>query len=445
MSVMPRATDIATLVRRLGSRRDATVDAARARLCAKGTRAVDALIAALEGGSTRVLAHAMPILSLLRDPRGREPLTAMLLDRDARVREIAARCLARYPSPSVAAALERLTRRDRNPEVRVAAVRSLLEQYAAGQERAIAPVLTLLCDPSEDARARMAAMSLVPMLRSVHRRGVLKRLRQDPNATVARRALEIEATGERRTVRDESAMRGLVRSLASEDYAVWNDAVHRLVASGPHAVEPLVAEMQRRAHDPEYCARAGMALVALGPARARSLVEALGRVEEPVPLQVLVEVVGALGEKALIYRLKDLIERIATGVRTHARVNGFDPLQRVRARAHLELARVGSRVAIDDLRSILADPDLRMETEIPSALELIGTRDELADLLRAWSREDRFMRERIASAVRAIARRERIRRSNAIFRSLAGGSRRAFESIFPPRRSRGRADGPARH
>ena len=63
---------------------------------------------------------------------------------------------------------------------------------------------------------------------------------------------------------------------------------------------------------------------------------------------VLVEVVGALGDKSLIYRLKDVIERIA--VLPAAKPNGFDPTQRVRAKAHLELARVGSRVAVRDLR-----------------------------------------------------------------------------------------------
>ena len=67
-----------------------------------------------------------------------------------------------------------------------------------------------------------------------------------------------------------------------------------------------------RAHDPEYCTRAGMALKAMGPRRGRDLADALDRIDRPVPLQVLVDVVGALGVKSLIYRLKDLIDRLET-------------------------------------------------------------------------------------------------------------------------------------
>src|SRR5512137_1699186 len=127
MTSMPRATEIPELVRRLGSRRDSVVDSAKARLSLQGPRAVDALIDALEADNPRIRAHAMPLLALIQDPRGREPLTAMLLDREPRIREIAARSLGRYPSSAAVSALERLARKERQPEVRVAAVQALLE------------------------------------------------------------------------------------------------------------------------------------------------------------------------------------------------------------------------------------------------------------------------------------------------------------------------------
>src|SRR5512137_2742248 len=106
MTSMPRATEIPELVRRLGSRRDSVVDSAKARLSLQGPRAVDALIDALEADNLRIRAHAMPLLALIQDPRGREPLVAMLLDRDARMREIAARCLGRFPARDSIAGLE---------------------------------------------------------------------------------------------------------------------------------------------------------------------------------------------------------------------------------------------------------------------------------------------------------------------------------------------------
>jgi HEAT repeat protein len=106
---------------------------------------------------------------------------------------------------------------------------------------------------------------------------------------------------------------------------------------------------------------------------------------------------------------------------------------RVRAKAHLELARVGSRVAVSDLQTILRDAGRRLDIEVLIAAERIGTRSEIPDLLRAYAREDRFMRERLAKTLRAIMKRERIRRHNAMFRSLTGEQHRAMEAIFSER------------
>jgi len=179
-----------------------------------------------------------------------------------------------------------------------------------------------------------------------------------------------------------------------------------------------------------------MVLKGLGPRRGRCLAEALDRVEEPLPLQVLVEVVGALGDKALIYRLKNLIDRIAENRAAPAARDGFDPMQRVRAKAHLELARVGSRLAIADLREALSGQERRLEPEMVDAVERIGKRDEIPDLLRAYLREDQFLKDRVEVAVRAIMKRERIRRNNRMFHSLSPRQLSALESILPPVRAR---------
>ncbi len=424
------SAEIPTLVRRLGSRNPTHVDTARARLAIVGARAVEALVETLEEDNHRIRGHAMQLLALIRDPRGREPLMAMLLDRDARMREIAARCLARFPSPDAAASLERLLKRERHGDVRLAAVQSILEQYQAGQDAAVRAVVEVLLDSSEDQRLRAAALALVPLLRGSERRGILRRLKQDPSEELRRRATELEEAGETQPSRGGRTIQALLETLAADDYAAWNEAVHRLAALGLPVVSPLLEEMQRRAHDPEYCTRAGMALKALGPRRVRVLAEALDRIREPLPLQVLVEVIGALGEKSLIYRLKDLIDRLALEDRATSESNGFDPLQRVRAKAHLELARVGSRVAIEDLRRALIDPDHRLELEMLAAVGMIGKREEIPDLLRAYAREDRFVRERIGGAVRAIMRRERIRRNSAMFQGLGAEQRRGLEAVL---------------
>ena len=429
MTLRPRATEVPELVRRLGSRRPKQVDRARARLSIIGSHSVAALVEALEGDNNRVRSHAMPLLALIQDQRGREPLVAMLLDRDPRMREIAARCLARFSSIDAVGALERLLKREKIRDVRVSAVHGLLELYEAGQDAAIRRILEILLDPKEDTKLRIASMALLPLLRPAARRGLLRRLRQDAVEDIARRSAEIAEEDEAPAPRDRSRIELLLRELAARDYAVWNDALHRLASAGPAALDALVNEMRKRAGDPEYCTRAGMALRALGPRRVRGLAEALDTVDEPLPLQVLVEVAGTIGEKSLIYRLKGVIERVAPRPDTPGS-SRFDTMQRVRAKAHLELARIGSRVAIQDLQTILADSERRLPLEALGAVELIGKKDEIPLLLRAYLREDPFTRGRIAGVVRTILKRERIRRNSVALRSLPAELRRAFESII---------------
>ncbi len=188
-----------------------------------------------------------------------------------------------------------------------------------------------MLDASEESSVRLAAFALLPALKSAARRSLLNKLKQDDQTEIRDRA-ELVANGGARELGEAVDIRELLDDLACEDYACWNTAVHRIGARGADAVHPLIAEMQSRAHDPEYCTRAGMALKALGRRRCRAIGDALDEVQEPLPLQVMVDVIGSLGEKHLIYRLKELIQRIAEPVEG-VHVNGFDPLQRVRARA----------------------------------------------------------------------------------------------------------------
>jgi len=387
------------------------------------------MIEALEGTNNRVRARVMPLLAAIQDPCGREPLIAMLLDRNARMRQIAARCLARFPSPDAVAALERALEKEKRKDVRIAAVHALVEQYSGGQDGAIRRVLDALMDQDEHPAVRLASFSLLRVLRLNQRRGILRRLGDDPNEAVREQALRVAEDPAPTTEPSPREMHGWLERLGDDDYAVWNEAVQRLGACGSDIIEPLVDTMRDRAEDPEYCTRAGIVLKSLGPRRGRALGKALERVCEPLPLQTLIEVIGALGEKSLIYRLKDLIDRLAEqpGAET-----GFDPCLRVRAKAHLELARIGSRVAIADLRESLNRDDTRVDFDLVSAVSRIGKRDELALLLRAWAREDPFTRRRIADAVRAIMKRERIRRNARILQTLQPTELATLLTIVPP-------------
>jgi len=427
----PTANEIPQLIRRLGSPDPSRVDAARARLAILGARAVEHLIEALEGSDRRIRERVMPLLALISDPRGRGPLIATLLDGDPRIREAAADSLARFPAPVAVAALERILRREPVEAVRVAAVRALVEQCAAGRDDAVRRPLELLLDPAEAPTIRSAAFALVRTLPAAQRRGILARLAEDPSAEIRRLAHGFEA--ELREAAEPVAGRilALVQDLASVDYATWNAAVRRLGRAGSAIVAPLVAEMSRRPSDAEFATRAGMALKALGRRHARPIADALDEVADPVALHVLVDVIGAVGEPSLVYRIKDLLDRLA-GMTVPTDFDGAaDAFRRVRARAHLELARIGSRVAIQDLREALADPTRGIELELLGAVEIVGKREEIPVLLGTYGREDPFGRARIADVVRSIMKRERIRRDDRTFQTLGTADRESLGRILP--------------
>lgn len=401
------------------------------------------MIEALEGTNNRIRSRVMPLLAAIQDPRGREPLIAMLLDRNARMRLIATRCLARFPSADVVVALERSLEKEKRKDLRIAAVHSLVELYSAGRDGAIRRTLDLLFAPDEPCELRLAAFSLLRALPVRQRRSIVRRLSRDASELVRNAAIEFDRDTARRVEPTHAEIAGWLERLGDDDYAVWNESIQRLSACGREVIRPLVEAMQVNAEDPEYCTRAGIVLKALGPRRGRPLGPLLETVHEPLPLQTLIEVIGALGEKSLIYRLKDLIDRLAA---QPIERTGFDPCLRVRARAHVELARIGSRVAIADLREALNSTDGRTDLDMLIAVSRIGKRDELALLLRAWLREDAFTRRHIAEAVRAIMKRERIRRNARILLTLRPEERQALTQILPapqPRAARGLRSRPA--
>ncbi len=426
MTRRKRANEIQELIGRLGSSKQVEIDSAKARLSVLGARAVEGLIDALGSDDNRLRGHAVQLLAMIGDPRGRGPLTTLLRDESLQIRERAAHGLGRFPSMETVTSLRRLLRTETRVDVRVASVQALIELYEAGQEEALREVLEILFDLEEPADIRLAACSILSRLRASVRKGILEKLENDPveKVSVFDRRLQ---NGDTEKSRDEPSMEDLLTDLANSDYSTWNEALYRLSRKGIAAVNPLIEEMSRRSDDPEYCTRVGMVLRALGPRRGRPIGEALGWVDEPLPLLTLVEAIGSLKVNALTYRLKDLLERdvLLPGPAPRSQL-----IHRVRAKAHLELARIGSRVAIQELREDLRRKDHRVEPEILVALEMIGQKDELLDLIRIYGREDTFIRQRIATAVQKILRREKIRPSHAIIRGLSPTHRKSLDTIL---------------
>jgi HEAT repeat protein len=192
MMLAAAATEVERAVAELGSSRRERVDAARLHLCMLGGRAIGALTEVLEGPAhARVKVRVIPLLALIQDPRGRPPLIAMLLDRRPRLREVAARALGRFPRPDALAGLTRLLEREPRAAVREAAVQALVEQYRAGHEEALGPVLDLLAGRARASRARRAAVAVVPLLAVAQRRTLARRLSEDLDPVVRARAAQL--------------------------------------------------------------------------------------------------------------------------------------------------------------------------------------------------------------------------------------------------------------
>jgi len=183
---------IRELIRNLTSADRARVQAARARLTILSGRAVEALIDTLEGGNNRLKLQVMPLLALIRDSRALHPLLALLMDRDPKIRETAARALARFPSREAICGLERVVKEEPGVEVRVAAVQSLATIFDEGHEDSLREVLSVLFDTEESQKVRLTSFAVVPLLRSRERRAVLRRLRNDPDREVAAKARDFE-------------------------------------------------------------------------------------------------------------------------------------------------------------------------------------------------------------------------------------------------------------
>lgn len=435
MPLRSSAFSIRDLIRNLTSSDRSKVQSSRARLTILGGRVVEPLIGTLEGGNDRLKLMTMPILALIRDRRSREPLIAMLRDRDPKIREVACRSLSQFPCRDVIVCLERVVKDELRADVRVAALQSLIAMFDEGHDEALREPLSILFDADESRRVRLTALGALPFLSLRERRGVLKKLRADPDEEIASRALGIEEETGRTEPEDPEAPARMTQDLASSNHQKWNEALHRLIAMGSQALPILITAMRARHRDPEFASRASMVLKGLGPRRLRAVADHLDSVLEPLPLEVLVDVVASLDDRPLTYRLKNVIESLDARA---ASVNGFagpDPYARVRGKAHLALARLGSRVAIADIKKTLSDPARRVDGDLLTALARVGTRDELPDLLRAYRREDHWIRGRIRDVFWQIVTREKIRRGGAPFQTLAHQDRDALRSILEERGS----------
>lgn len=430
MRSFKKENEINRLIRKLGSRKKNEVDSAKARLIIIGTRAVEHLIDSLDGENNNSKIHAMSILSLIRDLRAKNPLMAMLLDRNPKIRLAAAQSLSKFPTDEVISSIKKLISKEKTLATKIAAIHSLVQMIRNGFDSAISPVLEILFNRHEPPEVRVAAFSMLPFLKTVERKAMLKKLKMDPESKVATKAHEIEKIPPGQDGMDAEEIKRSVEKLASADYEELNEAVQHLISSEKKCIDPLVKEMIRRGNDAEFCSRASMVLKGLVPHHLKSLISHLETINEPLPLRILVDVIGSLEDKSLLYRLKGLIDRINSSPELLKNTGGTNSYKRIKARAHLQLSKAGSRMAIDDLKANLIDQNGRIDLDLLASLEFIGKKEELPYLVRAFAMEDDWTKKKIKEVFNKIMKRERIRRNNKIFKTMARESQTSLQQLF---------------
>ncbi len=429
--LMTFSDEISRLVELLGSGDAAQDEQALALLALHGRKPVEALLAGAASTDPRKRAAVLTALGRVGDPRGRRSITLALADRSPTVRAAAATALSAHPTEESVTRLRGMLERETDVEVRLRAVATLVDMFNSGTVEALDPLLALLHHGGEDRHVRLEALKVLASLPPSEARAIAAGLLSDLDTRLAQAALRFtgpprEGTG--------LGTREALAELDSPDYFTYRRAATLLASMGETAIPTLVASLRARAADAASCARVGSVLREVARGRERTVARYLDEVDDVVPLGLMVDILGESRDRTALYHLKGVIDRLESE-RAATANEASQGLARdmIIAKAHYYLARAGSRVAFDSLKEILADVArgrARLLGEILMAVQEIGGREELLDLVALYGREDGWMKDRIREAFRRLMRKARISSEDPIFGRLDEGRRAVVAEIL---------------
>ncbi len=406
MPIVPsRAGRIRALVEQLASDRRAERDSAVARLTLLGLRVVEPLRASLVGASARTRLAALEVLERIEDPRALPALLSLTGDPDRAVALRAIEAVGRRPDPRSLSTLTGIlgsgsTRR------RGAAARALARQHEAGLDEALDPLVDAVVDEKAETRLRLVLIDVLlqiePPLPRATLRPLGRRLASSRAPAIAARAAEIEGVGARRTLTSGTPA----------------DLVGRL--------EKGVSKDEAR----EVAARLGQAETI----PLERLHQALERAVVPRAIGALAVVVGSVGGPPSIPVLSRALARITETPGPGG--SGAGGLE-ARAALHSALAALDSRVALHDLRELVATRPEGVMSSLLDAAARVGDASLVPALARVAS-EDPALRPPCAAAYAAIARREKLRRTSPSLGKVRAEHRPALEAFLEAMRRRRR-------
>jgi HEAT repeat protein len=370
------------LLERLSSTAAAERESAVARLTLLGPRTLSHLPGFLARASHAGRLGALEVLERLGEGTGLGAILALTRDRHEDVARRAIEMAAAFPEPRTAAALTAVLASG-SPGLRQAAARSLSRLHGLGLVEAVEPLLKVLFDGAEDESLRMEALEA---LSAIERRTLvpaLKRLTGDRSPAVVRAAQALASR--------------LGRAGAPPKEGTTVAPLETLVARLTSARTP--------------------------SAEVPSLVAALVKRRSPA--------------------LVPLLRRHLDEVGANAASTGAEAVARAKARVHLALGALDSRIALHDLRDLLRARPLYAAADLLAAAERVGDAS-LVPALAALAVDDGRFAEPVGNAFRAIVRREKLRRSSRVVKALRPGQRAALERHWPGSATAGTRGGRSR-
>ncbi len=401
MTILPsRQASIQALVARLEAGKAGVREAAVARLRLHGREARAALLAFLPQATPEGRRGAIAVLEALEgDAEALRAVLALCADPDPSVaaRALEAALERASDSPAAAAACAALlttqgARPDASLEQRLSATLGLVRLLTAGAVEALEPLLGLLLDESVDERLRLAAAPVLDELQPKERGLLVARLATSASAAVRARVRSKWRAGEARAQPERGAAPAAGARARRDDL---DDALAAVSRHGVAAVQSVAAAL--------------VAAGALSDADAARAVEALAALHAPA-----------------LPALQQALEGL-----TRAR-GAASEAARAEAKAvlHLALARLDSRLALYDLREMLAARPPRALARLLAAATQVGDASVAAELARLVAHAP-ALHDACAATFAAIVAREGLSRRHRAWRALAPEAREALSRLWP--------------
>jgi hypothetical protein len=128
--------------------------------------------------------------------------------------------------------------------------------------------------------------------------------------------------------------------------------------------------------------------------------------------------------------LLPVLVRRLEALRAETTTRGIEATSRAKARLHLVLGALGSRLALHDLREMLKARPVYAARDLLAAVELVGDAS-FVEALAALAADEPRLVERTATAFRAIVGREKLRRTSRTVKALGPRRKAALELLWP--------------